>query len=106
MIAFSLHPALVVDCALLPDGLSYGSECYVIPYLVTRYFNMAIFSTVMGLLSASIGSAMAIGTIILGSALKTTHTFDLYLVIAAAGSFTGSIIFLLLGLQRFRPGVH
>ena len=49
---------------------------------------------------------MAIGNIILGVALKTTNSFDLYLVIAAAGSFAGSIIFLLLGLQRFRLGVH
>jgi len=106
MLASSYDTPLVVGCAILLMGLSFGSEGDVIPYLVTRYFNMAIFSTVMGLLSASIGSAMAIGNIILGVALKTTNSFDLYLVIAAAGSFTGSIIFLLLGLQRFRPGVH
>jgi len=84
-------------------GLSFGSEGDVIPYLVTRYFNIAIFSTVMGLLSAAIGSAMAIGNVILSVSLDATDSFDLYLMIAAAGSFVGSAIFLLLGLRRFRP---
>jgi hypothetical protein len=84
-------------------GLSFGSEGDVIPYLVTRYFDMAVFSTVMGLLSAAIGLAMALGNVILSLSLAATNSFDLYLFIAAAGSFLGSGVFLLLGLHRFRP---
>jgi len=103
LLASSYDTKAAVGFAILLMGLSFGSEGDVIPYIVTRYFSMAIFSTVMGLLSASIGSAMAVGNIILGIALKTTNSFDLYLVIAAAGSFSGSAIFLLLGLRRFRP---
>jgi hypothetical protein len=93
----------VVSCAILLMGLSFGSEGDVVPFLVTRYFNIAIFSTVLGLLSASIGSAMAIGNGLLGLVLNATDSFDLYLVIAAAGSFIGSGLFLILGLKRFRP---
>lgn len=83
-------------------GLSFGSEGDVIPYLVTRYFNMAIFSTVLGLLSAAIGSSIAFGSIILGISLQATNRFDLYLMIAAAGSFIGSGIFLMLGSPKHR----
>lgn len=93
----------VVALAILLVGLSFGSEGDVIPFLVTRYFGIAIFSTVLGLLSAAIGTAMALGNAILGFALEATDSFNLYLLIAAAGSFVGSSIFLLLGRPAFRP---
>ena len=102
LLASSFDSVPVVGFAILLMGLSFGSEGDVIPFLITRYFDMSVFSTVMGLLSASIGLAMATGNIILGMALAATNSFELYLFIAAAGSFFGSGIFLLLGLRRFR----
>lgn len=106
LLASTFDSPAVVGFAILLMGLSFGSEGDVIPYLVTRYFDMAIFSTVMGLLSASIGLAMALGNVILGMVLEITDRFDLYLFIAAAASFVGSGIFLLLGLPRFRPAAR
>lgn len=106
LLASPFDSTAVVGFAILLMGLSFGSEGDVIPYLVTRYFKMAIFSTVMGLLSASIGLSMALGNVILGMVLEITDRFDLYLFIAAAASFIGSAIFLLLGLPRFRPAVQ
>lgn len=100
LLASSVDSVLVVGTAITLMGLSFGSEGDVIPYLVTRYFNIAIFSTVLGLLSAAIGSSMAFGSIILGISLQATNSFDLYLMIAAAGSFIGSGIFLMLGSQK------
>ena len=105
LLASSLDSLPMVGLAILLMGLSFGSEGDVIPYLITRYFDMAIFSTVMGLLSASIGLAMAMGNIILSASLAATDSFDLYLLIAAGGSFFGSGIFLLLGLKRFRAAL-
>lgn len=102
LLASSLDTELVVGIAILLMGLSFGSEGDVIPYLVTRYFNIAIFSTVLGLLSASIGSSMAIGNIILSVTLDATESFDLYLIIAATGSLIGSCIFLLLGRRKYQ----
>jgi MFS family permease len=104
LLASDYNSPLVVGTAILLMGLSFGSEGDVIPYLVTRYFDMTVFSTVVGLLSASIGSSMALGNIILSISLKATDSFNLYLIIAAAGSFLGSGIFLQLGRERFRPG--
>ena len=105
LLASSFDSVPMVGLAILLMGLSFGSEGDVIPYLITRYFDMAIFSTVMGLLSASIGLAMAMGNVILSASLAMTDSFDLYLFIAAAGSFFGSGIFLLLGLKRFRAAM-
>jgi hypothetical protein len=45
---------------------------------------------------------MAMGNVILGLSLEATDSFEAYLFIAAAGSFFGSGIFLLLGLPKFR----
>lgn len=103
LLASSYDSVLMVGIAILLMGLSFGSEGDVIPFLITRYFDMAIFSTVMGLLSASIGFAMAMGNVILSMSLDATDSFNLYLFIAASGSFIGSGLFLLLGLHRFRP---
>lgn len=106
LLASPWDSTLTVGLAILLMGLSFGSEGDVIPYLVTRYFEIGIFSTVMGLLSASIGTAMAAGNVILGISLAMTESFDTYLFIAAAGSLSGSAIFLLLGRPRFRAAVR
>jgi MFS family permease len=106
LLASNYDSVPMVGLAILLMGLSFGSEGDVIPFLITRYFDMAIFSTVMGLLSAAIGLAMAMGNVILSMSLAATDSFDFYLFIAAAGSFLGSGLFLLLGLRRFRPSVR
>jgi MFS family permease len=103
LLASSYDSVSMVGFAVLLMGLSFGSEGDVIPFLITRYFDMTIFSTVMGLLSAAIGLAMASGNIILSLSLAATNSFNFYLFIAAAGSLLGSGLFLLLGLHRFRP---
>ncbi len=97
LLASNFDSVLLVGAAILLMGLSFGSEGDVIPYLITRHFDMSIFSTVLGVLSAVIGSSMALGSIALGVTLQATNSFNLYLMIAAAGSFIGSGIFLMLG---------
>lgn len=97
LLASDLDAVLIVGIAILLMGLSFGSEGDIIPYLVTRYFDISIFSTVLGVLSAAIGSSMALGSLALGLSLQATNSFDLYLMMAAAGSFIGSGVFLMLG---------
>jgi predicted MFS family arabinose efflux permease len=105
LLASDLDTTPLVGLAILLMGLSFGSEGDVIPYLVTNYFDMRIFSTVMGLLSASIGSSMALGNVILSVSLKVTDSFNLYLMISASASLLGSCIFLSLGRRKFRSEV-
>jgi len=105
MLASPVNGVAVVTVAILLVGLSFGGEGDIVPYLVTRYFGISVFSTVLGLLTAAIGSAMALGNGLLGLTLDTTGSFDFYLLVAAAGAFIGSSLFLLLGHTRFQPAV-
>lgn len=102
MLASPWDTAPAVTVAILLIGVSFGGEGDIIPYLVTRYFGIAVYGTVLGLLSAAMGTAMAAGNAILGVVLERTDSFDIYLYTAAATSFIGSALFLLLGQERFR----
>jgi MFS family permease len=104
MLASPWDSAPAVTVAILLIGVSFGGEGDIIPYLVTRYFGIAVYSTVLGLLSAAMGTAMAAGNAILGVVLDRTDSFDIYLYTAAATSFVGSALFLLLGRERYRKG--
>jgi predicted MFS family arabinose efflux permease len=102
ILASSWDSSLAVVFAIALLGLSFGGEGDIIPVLVTRWFGIPVYSTVMGLLSAAIGTALALGNGIIGLTLQATDSFTPYLLFAAAASFVGSSIFLLLGLPRFR----
>lgn len=94
-------PAAVL-AAITLIGLAFGAEADVIPYLVGRYFGIAIYSTVLGLLTAAMGGAMASGNVLTAAVLKTTNSFNPFLVTAATTAFVGSLMFLLLGRAKYR----
>ena len=98
LLASPLDSFVAVAAALALIGISFGGEGDIIPYLVTRYFGIAIYSTVLGLLSAVMGLAMGGGNIL----LAITGSFDVYLWIAAATAFIGSLLFLMLGNPRYK----
>jgi len=98
LLASPLDSFAAVAAALALIGISFGGEGDIIPYLVTRYFGIAIYSTVLGLLSAVMGLAMGGGNIL----LAMTGSFDVFLWIAAATAFIGSLLFLALGNARFK----
>lgn len=98
LLASPLDSFAAVAVALALIGISFGGEGDIIPYLVTRYFGIAIYSTVLGLLSAVMGLAMGGGNIL----LAMTGSFDVFLWIAAATAFIGSLLFLALGNARFK----
>lgn len=97
VLASPLDSFAAVAAALALIGISFGGEGDIIPYLVTRYFGIAIYSTVLGLLSAVMGLAMGGGNIL----LAITGSFEVYLWLAAATAFAGSVLFLALGSRRF-----
>ena len=82
-------------------GFSYGAEGDLLGYIVARIFGLAIYSTVLGIVSATISVAIATGATILSLTLGATGTFALYLCIAAGATLVGSImLFLLLGRRE------
>lgn len=102
MLASPYDATWVVMLGLILIGISFGGEGDVIPYIVTRYFSIEVYGSVLGLLTAAMGAAMATGTALLTATLARSNDYQLYFVIAAATAAVGSAMFLLLGLQRFR----
>lgn len=99
--SYDATPVLMV--AILCMGLSFGSEGDVIAYLVVRHFGIGVFSTVLGLLTAAIGAAMATGTVMLGLILKQSGGYTPYLLIASSTVFVGSLLFLATGHRSLKP---
>lgn len=103
ILASSLDGMPYLVTAILFLGMSFGSEGDVIAYLAVRYFGISIFGSAMGLLTAAMGGAMAMGSLLLGVLLERTDSFDLYLLLASVAVTIGSAMFWSLGLSRFSP---
>lgn len=102
MLASPLDTEAVVLGGLLLIGLSFGGEGDIIPYLVTRYFGIAVYGTVLGLLTAAMGAAMAAGNVLLSMTLAQAGGYQTYFLTAATTAAIGSAMFLLLGLPRLK----
>jgi len=85
-------PLIIFAVATL--GLSYGAEGDVVAYIAARYFDMSVFSTVLGLFMAGAGAAISLGAAILGLTLWLTESFTLYMVLSAVCVLLGSAGFL------------
>lgn len=85
-------PLVVLAVALL--GLSYGAEGDVVAYIAARYFEMEIFSTVLGLFMAGAGAAITLGSAILSFTLWKTDSFTSFMLISAVSVLMGSLGFL------------
>lgn len=101
ILASSWDGNVALGIAILSMGLSQGAEGDVGAYLVARHFGLDIYSSVLGLVTASIGIGTALGTVMLSITLVVSESFDLFLVLGAVAVFAGSGLFLTLG--RVRP---
>lgn len=89
-------PALIAAAVLLV-GFATGAELDVAAYLVMKHFAIEVYSTAFGILAAAMAIAAASGSMILSASLHLTGTFDAFLLISAASTLAGSILFLFLG---------
>ncbi|BBX16640.1 MFS transporter [Mycolicibacterium duvalii] len=94
---FNSVTALVVAVCCL--GAAWGAEGDVIAYLVARRFDLAMYSTVLSILSAAIGVSSALGALILSATLHSGPSFNGFLTFAGVAAFLGGALFLLLGRQ-------
>jgi len=105
LLASPFDSAPVVLVAVVLIGVSFGGEGDIVPYLITRHFPVAIYSTTLGLLSAAMGAAMGGGAALLSQTLKAAGGYNTYLTIAAICAAIGSSLFLLLGLPAIQRNV-
>ncbi len=87
-------PLLTLSVLLL--GLSLGSEGDVVAYLVVRNFGVRIYSSVMGMVTATMSISASLGAAVLSLTLKLTGGFEVFLMICGTTALIGALLFLLL----------
>lgn len=89
-------------------GFAYGAEGDIVAFLVARRFGVAIYSSVMGLLTAVISISTSSGALLLGVTLEgtdksATDNFDLFLNITGVAVFIGATLLLVFGRFNRAP---
>lgn len=93
-----LTPALAMLSAVLL-GLSAGAETDLIAYLAGRYFGMAHYGKIYGMLYLPFGLAASLSPAVYGWVRDSTGNYDAMLYVAMGLFVTGAV--LLLGLGRY-----
>lgn len=111
VIASSFDAAWVLTAAVFCVGFSFGAEGDVVAFLVARHFGVAIYSSVMGLLTFVMSFSTASGAWLLGWTMQASGGFNLFLTITGCAVFLGATLLLLLGRQqsavsRIEPTAH
>jgi MFS family permease len=96
LLASNLDTAPVLTFSVFLLGLSYGAEGDLVGYLVSRNFNVQIFSSVLGLMTAAIATSSAAGSILLSISLAKTGNYVVFLVACGFAVLLGSLLFLML----------
>ncbi|MCJ2180299.1 MFS transporter [Novosphingobium album (ex Hu et al. 2023)] len=87
----------IVTLSVFCLGFAVGAEGDVLAFLVARYFRTAIYSSVLGLLTAAAALSNGGGALLLSWSLARTGHFNQFLLIAGTGVLLGSSLLLLLG---------
>ena len=93
-----LTPALAVLSAVIL-GLATGAETDLIAFLAGRYFGMAHYGKIYGMLYLPFGLASAVSPAVYGWVRDTTGSYDAMLHVAIGLFIAGAV--LLLGLGRY-----
>jgi predicted MFS family arabinose efflux permease len=94
LIASSFDSPLVLTLAILLVGLSFGAEGDLVSFLVVQTFGVRIYSTVMGMMTATISIAVSVGALLLSILLRNGGGFAPFLVVCGIGVLCGSVLFL------------
>ena len=103
MLASGITDTLLLFIAVSTVGMALGAELDIGGYLVMRFFPRELYGTVYSISSSMIGVSGTIGSLLLSVTLKTTGSYDLYLVTSGVALLAGAGLFLSLG--RY-PAVH
>jgi predicted MFS family arabinose efflux permease len=88
------RPMLMLAAGLF--GLTAGAEGDVIAYLVVRNFGVRIYSSVAGIIAATVAISAVVGFVLLSVMLKAFGHFAPFLTLAGVLVLIGSALFLLL----------
>jgi predicted MFS family arabinose efflux permease len=97
VVASSFDAPAVLTAAVFCIGFAFGAEGDVVAFLVARHFGVAIYSSVMGLLTAVMSISTASGAWLLGWTMEASGGFGLFLNITGVAVFVGATLLLVLG---------
>lgn len=99
LIASSFDAPVILTFAAWCLGFSVGAEGDIIAFVVARKFGLAIYSSVMGLMTMAISLSVALGAALLSLTLELTGGFNTFIVICATSVFAGGVLFLFIPNQ-------
>lgn len=96
LLASGVNTTASATIAMIFIGAAVGAEGDLIGVLVARAFGVAIYGSVIGLVTGAISLATASGALLLSVTLKHFGTYDVFLFASGATVIMGSMMFLLL----------
>lgn len=87
----------MISVAALLLGLAAGAESDLIAYLASRYFGMAHFGGIYGMLYLPFGLMSAISPVVYGMVRDQTGSYNPILTVAAGMFIVGAVLLLFLG---------
>lgn len=100
ILASSIDTPLALSVAAFLLGASMGAEGDITAYLVVKHFGVQIYSSVLGLMTAVLGIATSIGSVLLSITLDWTDSFATFVLFGAIVTVVGSALFMLLRPQQ------
>lgn len=88
----SLTATWVLVGAVLIIGLAQGAEGDIGSFLVSRKFRMKNFSLLQSFVTASIGLGAAVGSLFMSFTLRSTNSYDSFLMLAAVTTVIGAVL--------------
>jgi MFS family permease len=96
LLASELNSTGAVAVAMIFIGVAVGAEGDLIGVLVARAFGVAMYSSIMGLVTGAISLATATGAFMLSVLLQRTGNYHVFLLICGTTVMIGSLMLLLL----------
>lgn len=97
----------ILGGAILLVGLAQGAEGDIGAYLVSRNFDLGLYSFVFAFVSCAMFVASALGSVVLSMILEWTDRFDIFLAISSGFTLLGALAFFLTGRTRAaHSGAH
>lgn len=104
MLSLGTTTPLFMAVAVVMLGLSLGTELDVAGYLIMRYFELGVYSAVLGLIIGVIALFGALGSLILSATLHVSESYGPYLLLCSVAALLGSLLFL--QLRNCRQSAH
>ena len=97
----------ILGGAILLVGLAQVAEADIGAYLISRNFDLGLYSFIFAFVSCSMFVASATGSVALSQTLAMTDRFDVFLTIAAVMTLLGALAFFLTGWAKpAHPEAH